>query len=209
MSREYVVRQGDSIESIAFDYGLLWETIWEDPKNAELKDLRKNPNALLPGDIVHIKVNQEHNLPAATNKKHKFRRKGFQSEINIILLDGGKPREGVAYTLQIEGEEFAGKTDGSGLVKQKVRANARTGKLTLTGSGEVYTLQLRCLDPAAEPTGIQGRLVNLGYGPGPIDGRIGAQTQSALRRFQKDKGLKVTGDADQDTIDKLDELFGA
>ena len=47
---QYTVRQGDSIASIAFDHGFRWETIWQHPNNAGIRELRENPYVLHPGD---------------------------------------------------------------------------------------------------------------------------------------------------------------
>ena len=38
---------------------------------------------------------------------------------------------------------------------------------------------------------------------GVIDGRIGPQTQAAVRRFQQQNGLKTTAMLDQDTLQRL------
>jgi hypothetical protein len=40
---------------------------------------------------------------------------------------------------------------------------------------------------------VQRLLSNLGYRPGPIDGRPGTLTHDAIRQFQKDHGLAPTG----------------
>jgi peptidoglycan hydrolase-like protein with peptidoglycan-binding domain len=50
---------------------------------------------------------------------------------------------------------------------------------------------------------VQEALKAQGHDPGPIDGTMGAQTQEALRAFQKSKDLPVTGQLDSETIDKL------
>lgn len=42
-----------------------------------------------------------------------------------------------------------------------------------------------------------------GLNPGPIDGKMDSQTQEALREFQKQNNLTVTGSLDQQTAEKL------
>jgi len=46
---------------------------------------------------------------------------------------------------------------------------------------------------------VQHKLADMGYNPGPVDGIVGPKTRSALRSFQKDKNLQVTGRIDADT----------
>jgi peptidoglycan hydrolase-like protein with peptidoglycan-binding domain len=49
----------------------------------------------------------------------------------------------------------------------------------------------------------QQALKDKGHDPGPIDGRMGPKTQTALREFQKAEGMKETGRLDQETMAKL------
>lgn len=49
----------------------------------------------------------------------------------------------------------------------------------------------------------QRELKALGYEPGPADGLMGRQTRGALRAFQQDHGLEVTGDTDPTTLARL------
>ena len=49
----------------------------------------------------------------------------------------------------------------------------------------------------------QQQLARLGYHPGQIDGVMGKQTQIALKRFQHDHHLPVTGQLDNRTYRKL------
>lgn len=51
----------------------------------------------------------------------------------------------------------------------------------------------------------QQTLWDRGYSPGPIDGRLGAQTREALRQYQKDENLPVTGLLDADTARRVGE----
>jgi len=49
----------------------------------------------------------------------------------------------------------------------------------------------------------QQRLQVLGYEPGSVDGSMGARTIAALKKFQADDGLAVTGVLDQKTLAAL------
>lgn len=49
----------------------------------------------------------------------------------------------------------------------------------------------------------QENLMKLGYDPGPIDGKMGPQTETAIKRFQKDNSLKITGTLNEETLQKL------
>ena len=50
---------------------------------------------------------------------------------------------------------------------------------------------------------VQQKLKNLGYYTGNVDGIFGTQTQSAVRRFQRDKGLSVDGIVGPKTLSAL------
>ena len=49
----------------------------------------------------------------------------------------------------------------------------------------------------------QKRLAELEYDAGPIDGKIGPKTIAALKKFQQDHDLAVTGKLDEETLRKL------
>ena len=50
---------------------------------------------------------------------------------------------------------------------------------------------------------VQKALQEKGLDPGPIDGVMGPKTQGALRAYQKDQKLPVTGQLDPETREKL------
>lgn len=50
---------------------------------------------------------------------------------------------------------------------------------------------------------VQKRLLELGYAAGMPDGVMGKKTANALRRFQQDNNIPVTGRPDSDTVSKL------
>ncbi|MBR5383754.1 MAG: peptidoglycan-binding protein, partial [Clostridia bacterium] len=65
-----------------------------------------------------------------------------------------------------------------------------------------YTM-LRYGDINERVRDMQWRLYQLGYQTGNIDGNYGTRTQSAIRAFQTQAGLTVTGTADAVTLEKL------
>jgi N-acetylmuramoyl-L-alanine amidase len=50
---------------------------------------------------------------------------------------------------------------------------------------------------------VQADLAQLGYYNGPIDGLFGADTRTALTRYQIDHHLRVTGSLTNDTLQSL------
>jgi hypothetical protein len=65
----HTVAQGERINSIAAAYGMLCQTIWNDSKNAVLRQQRRDPNALFPGDHLYIPDLQTKQVPCATDHK--------------------------------------------------------------------------------------------------------------------------------------------
>ena len=49
----------------------------------------------------------------------------------------------------------------------------------------------------------QKKLKQIGYNPGPLDGVWGSKTQKAVKQFQQDSGLPVTGNLDAETRRQL------
>ena len=88
MPVSYTVKQGDHLSSIAKAYGFSdYETIWNDPNNAELKQLREDPNVLFPGDVVYIPDRELRVEARATEVRHKFVKHGKAIKIRLVLED--------------------------------------------------------------------------------------------------------------------------
>jgi N-acetylmuramoyl-L-alanine amidase len=207
MAGERIVESGDCIGSIAYESGFFWETIWNDPQNKALKEKRKNPNVLLPGDVVYVPDLRPREESVATEQLHRFRLKGVPAKFHIRLLLDGKPRANVDYQLEIEGNTVTGKTTGNGEITRSIAPNAREGRLRVKNKQgwDEYILRLGGLDPAENVTGAQARLRNLGFDLGDEHGELGPLTTSALRQFQRWSGLEVTGRLDEATIGQLNE----
>jgi peptidoglycan hydrolase-like protein with peptidoglycan-binding domain len=55
---------------------------------------------------------------------------------------------------------------------------------------------------------IQYALSELGYGPLTVDGLMGGNTSEALRRFELDRGLPMTGEPNPQTLERLEMVSG-
>ncbi len=187
-------------------YGLFPETIWIHPENQSLKELRNNPNVLLPGDRVFIPDKRLKFVSAATDQTHAFRRKGTPSLVRLQLFAGERPRRNEDYTFVVDGVTYNGKTDEFGVLEHAVPPQATTGKLLIGPDQQVYELAFGVLDPLSEIIGIQKRLNNLGYTCGEPDGVLNPVTRKALTDFQLRFDLPPTGHPDAATRAKLQEL---
>ena len=93
MAEYYVVRQGDCIDSIAYDHGFFWQTLWNHPENAELKRKRKDPNILKEGDVVYIPDLRAKQESASTEQKHRFVRKAVPAKLRLRFMKPKEPTE--------------------------------------------------------------------------------------------------------------------
>lgn len=204
----YVVKEDDCMSSIAEASGHFWQTIWDDPANAKLKEVRKDPNVLLPGDKVTIKPITKKTVSKATNASYRFRRKGVPAKLHLRLLKYGEPRANESYRVDIDGKLTRGVTDGQGYVDIYIPCNAKKGKLWVgpPEDEKMYTLQLGHTLPVATIKGVKQRLKNISLFGGAPDDEITLAYKDAVRAFQKDNDLPETGEADDATRQKLVEV---
>lgn len=207
---EHVVKAGECISSIARDTGHFWKTIWNDPQNAELKSIRKEPNLLLPGDRVHVPDKRPKQEPGQTEMRHRFVRKGEPAHLKMRILVEHKPVANTPYTLLIDKQESAGVTDADGVVSLAIPGNARAGTLTIHRPGQelIYKLMLGNVPPITEISGVQTRLANLGYLSGSASGVMDPATRDAILSFQKSNALPESGNPDAATQQALKSKHG-
>ncbi|MGB2988240.1 MAG: peptidoglycan-binding domain-containing protein [Phycisphaerae bacterium] len=207
----WVVKEGDCISSIAKDTGHFWEKIWNDPANAELKEARKDPNVLLPGDRVTIPEVTPKQESGESEMRHRFVRRGEPEILRIRVLWAGQPRKNEPYALEVDGKMHSGVTDADGNIAHPIPGNARSGKLTVGGEEseqQEYDLMLGGIDPLEAVTGVQARLNNLGFSCGEVDGELGPRTRQTLKGFQAKYGLEETGRPDDATRQRLKREYG-
>lgn len=201
MGTEHVVRQGECISSIAEEYGLMPEAIWNDGANAELKAKRKDPNVLHPGDRLVIREKVIKEASKATEKRHRFVRKGTPAKLRLRFLCDDQPIANEPYELDLGNRVISGKTKPDGWLEEAIPPGLTHGSI-LIGKRR-FPLSLGHVDPATEVTGAQTRLRNLGYYAGAVGGDLDEETGNALRAFQKKMGIPETGKLDPGTQSKL------
>jgi N-acetylmuramoyl-L-alanine amidase len=212
----YVVRQGESLSSIAVANGLSsWKKIYDDPANAEFRRLRPNPNLIFPGDEVTVPDRASRTESGTIEKRHRFRARFPGLVLRIVLRDReGKPASDREYHLEVGDRSLDGCTGGDGLIEQAVPSDATRASLTVwldePGGGAClrWQLALSHLDPVEYLTGVQARLNNLRYDCGPVDGIFGPRTRSAVLMFQEEQGLKVDGIPGPITQGRLKDIYG-
>ncbi len=201
---DYIVKEGDSIESIAFEKGLLPQKIWDLHDNEELKKARKDQNILLKGDKLTIPDLQIKQETRPTGKSHKFRRKAVPSMFRLQLFINGSPRANEEYTLSIAGKETKKETDDKGVLESFVKPNVQSAELKI--GNDIYELKFGELNPITEISGFQQRLNNLGFNCGPNDGEFGLKTKKGMNEFQSMFDLPVTEEINDETINKLETI---
>lgn len=201
----HTVQQGEHLPQIAHRYGFSdHQAIFDLPENKPLKDKKRCPHILHPGDQVFIPEKEVKEEDAPTGKLSTFKVKIPKVMLRVVLHDEeGQPFASKAYKLEIDGQETEGETDGDGLVEAPIPVGAKGGKVEI--EGHVFPLRIGHLDPLEELSGIQSRLANIGFDLGGERGTLGPGTAGALKWFQKIMGLEATGDLDDATRDKLKE----
>jgi N-acetylmuramoyl-L-alanine amidase len=135
-----------------------------------------------------------------------------ERHLKLRLLDPRRqPLRNESYRLEIDGTARAGRTDGNGALDERLPTGASEARLTI--AGVTHVLRLAHLNPMEDTdddgvSGVQARLQNLGYRPGPADGTLNDQTRAAIRAFRRDHDLPDGDDVTAPLRDKLREQHG-
>lgn len=212
MSQRHEIQQGECLSGIASQYGFLdWRKIYNHPENADFRRLRPNPEVIYPGDQIAIPDRDARVHDGQTAKRHPFKMKKPVAVLRLRIILQGDPLANEDYELSYDGKEVRGTTDGDGALEQKVPVEIQTVDIAI--GDYLQHLAVGFLNPIRDTpdqgvSGAQDRLRNLGYGPGPVDGILGEGTEAALRAFQGDYGLSVTGALDDSTRLELERQHG-
>ena len=214
--KNYTVQQGDFVSKLAARFGFSdFRAIWDHPQNQKLKQERKSPNLLAPGDTLAIPEKESRTASCTTDAEHKFTLLKKPLKLRLVIKDmTGAAVAGKSCDVRVTGStDVAGlSTDGSGLVQRDIAADANEGKLMLKDAGVPIDIQLDLrvghLDPIDKITGWKGRLNSLGYDAGELNADETLQLKSAVEEFQCDHKLHVDGVCGPQTQAKLKEVHG-
>jgi hypothetical protein len=210
----HVVKQGECLSLIAARYGFVdWRLVYNDGANAKLRQKRPNPHVLFPGDRIMIPDRDLTPSSAATGKEHRFVLKTAKRTLKVRMLDENKlPLKGEPYTANCDDVMYYGTTTGDGDLTLDLPIQATRVSLWIACQERELRLgELNPIDDALDDgvSGVQGRLWGLGFDPGALDGELGPRTRAAIVAFQRHFKLKITGEADADTIARLKKEYGA
>lgn len=207
MASAHVVRQGECISSIAHRHGWFPADLWDAPENAELRQLRRNPNCLAPGDVIAIPELKLKSCAIGLDASHRFKLKGVPAKFCVVVDDGDEPLADKPFVLIVDGARQEGVSDGEGLIEAWIAPDARRARLEVEAEADdIWELEfvLGGLDAVETVAGAQARLANLGYGC-PDSGELDEETRAAVEAFQADHELEPSGELDDATVAALED----
>jgi Putative peptidoglycan binding domain len=217
MAVTYTVLQGDHISKIAKAFGFSdYQTIWNDPHNAELKQTRQNPNVLLPGDSIYIPDRQLREESRSTDQRHSFVKKISKLRLRVTLVDQyEKPISNAACTLVLGAQSRQITSDASGQIDEDIEPDVHDAILVIQDqkpqtpfNNVQLPLKIGDLDPVTAISGQAARLTNMGYFDGDVDQPDPKAFKSAVEEFQCDYGLIVDGICGPKTQATLKKVHG-
>lgn len=208
LAKTYTVVQGDCLSKIASRFGTTWPELWNAPENKGLRDKRKSPDILFPGDKVVIPDTEPLTLSLPTGNVHEITLKATKVRLRLHLQINGVPLANTAFRIEVAGKVQRGSTDGAGLIDIPVPLDATTAKLECPDVPFKQEILLGHLDPADTITGAQARLRNLGVLPMDVSGALDEFTTAALAVFQASRELEASGALDDATVAALEEEYG-
>src|SRR5262245_59177978 len=131
MSKTYTVKQGDYLVKIARENGFVdYRTIWEHPENKQLKEKRKNPSVLFPGDVLFIPDRNDKKESGGTDQTHRFQLKLGKNVLRLVLEDlYGNRVANATCELGVSGEVYNVVTTADGTREKQIAIDAQGAEL--------------------------------------------------------------------------------
>jgi N-acetylmuramoyl-L-alanine amidase len=174
----HIVQSGEHIGVIANSFGFEnFSELWNHPNNAALKEQRKSPFLLAPGDELFIPDRTLLVFSRSTAASHDFKVNVDRIQLQLRLLgQDSKPLKDAKVKLQVDPAESGAAssqreqtltTDGAGKIVAAISKTCLVGGLVV--GGLEYELKIGGLDPLDTDTGLAQRLTNLGYFVPPFE----------------------------------------
>jgi Putative peptidoglycan binding domain len=170
----------------------------------------RSPNALKTGDAVWIPDEPAARKLFALNagSRGTFVLRGQTRPFSLRLhYPNGEPIASKPFRLSLGALTLEGTTDAEGMLTTQVPLDATEG--VVVADKHSRKVVIGGLEPIHMARGIQARLLNLGYAPGPIDGVLGDRTIAAIKAFQEQEGLEVDGIVGDETRAALKAAYGS
>ena len=151
----YIICQGDYLLKLAYKFDFDPDGVWNDPSNADLRQLRPDPNMLLATDQLNI-PDQVDKVPVtyelSTGQTNSFVAQSQLVTVSVRFTSclcftcDGQPLQGEAY--EVEGADIdPGTLDGDGNFVATIPTTVQQFVVKLTGRKENYVVKVGHLDP--------------------------------------------------------------
>ena len=210
----HVVRQGETLRSIAFRFGLLPTVLATESPNDELLTLRKHaPDdevadvPLLPGDLLSVTLPAEPATSISVSASNDFQAEVPLEDLRLCFYDDDGLWANEPYLITGLSSPLPGTTDGDGKIELSVPVTTVALSVHFEQRGITVRHDLRHINPLTEWSGIKQRLALLGFYSGPFDKEDHDGVVAALRAFQYGQDLEPTGEKDDDTLALLETCY--
>lgn len=213
MAKTHVAAQGESLDSIARAHGLRGAAaLREHPGNSSCLRCRPHDEILFPGDTLEI-PEAEPGFVIELDERTQFRRAAPRTTpLSLVLVHvDGTPMRSCDVTIEHAAGPTTARTTDDGALD--VALPLGTAVCTIVAGAYAWDVELAHLNPVHETdddgiSGAQGRLRNLGYFHGEVDGVDSPELQDALALFQVACDLPRTGTLDDATTTALHDAHG-
>lgn len=210
----YIVRQGEHLAAIAARRGFDPDEVWQAPENEALRGRRPGAEMLAPGDVLYVPRQPPPAQALAARTTNRFMGRQITVPIRVTLSFDDAPLANEACV--IEGVHAATvletQTDGAGLLAFEAPAHLASVRVRIPGRELTLDLRVGDLDPPDERSGVAQRLAHIGYLSAAdlalAERHRQPRVDTALRRFQSDRGLDASGGLDAETTRALVQAAG-
>lgn len=203
----YVVRQGDYLTKLAARFGFVAKEVWDDPKNARIKELRKDGEVLYPGDLLYLPVRKKTSMPFKAGETNTYVAVVPKAKVVMRYFDEEGPWANESFVVEDMNPPMTGTTDGQGNLTISVPVTMQSVTLYFEKHNYRDVLLIGHLDPIEETSGLRQRLSALGFYRGDFLDPNEGPTTAAICQFQEKHGLSVTGKADQETLSAIAKAY--